>query len=93
MVVEPLDALSVLPETILYRLFRAVNVCSKTVLLAFVPPPFILPSISPVVETIAFLFVVQVLTIVTHAVCVDIDTMALHVVVRPLAKILAAVFP
>ena len=62
-------------------------------LLALVPPPFILPSIGPVVKTIAFLFVVQVLTVVTHSVCVDVNTMSLHVIVRPLAKIFAAVFP
>ena len=62
-------------------------------LLALVPPPFILPSIGPVVKTITFLFVVQVLTVVTHSVCVDVDTMSLHVIVRPLAKIFAAVFP
>ena len=62
-------------------------------LLALVPPPFILPSIGPVVKTIAFLFVVQVLTVVTHSVCVDVDTMSLHVIVRPLAFISRAISP
>lgn len=55
--VEPLHALSVLPQPVLYLAFSVVDVGSKAMLFALVPPSFVLTAISPVVDAKAFFFV------------------------------------
>ena len=56
--VEPLHALAVLPEAVLDALFLLVDVGTKAVLLALVPPPFIPTTVRPEIDTVAFLFIV-----------------------------------
>ena len=93
LLVEPLDTLPVLPEAVLDGLLAGVDVGSESMLLALVPPAFVLASISPVVHTVAFFLVIQVLSVVAHAISVDVDAVAAHVVVGPLTEVLAAVLP
>jgi hypothetical protein len=91
--VEPGDSLAVLPETILYFTLARIFVNTKTVLLAVVPPAFILPAVCPEVKTITCLLVFFVLAFIGHSVSVDIDAHAVHVVVVPVAVVLAAILP
>jgi hypothetical protein len=63
------------------------------VLLALVPPALVLAAICPKVEPIAFLLIVQVLTVVADTICVNVDTEAGHIVVEPLTIELAAILP
>ena len=93
LLVEPLYALSVLPETVLDTLFSAVNVGTESMLLALVPPAFVLAPISPVVHAEALFLIVHILAIVPHTVSVDVDSHALHVVRGPLSEVLATVLP
>ena len=62
-------------------------------LFALVPPALILAPVCPVVYTVAFLFIVQVLAIVPDAIGVNIDSVPAHVVVGPLAVVFAPVSP
>ena len=49
-------------------------------LFALVPPALILSAVGPIVLTIAFFFVVEVLTVVLNAIGVDVMAVPLHVV-------------
>ena len=74
-------------------MFSVVDVVAQAMLLARAPPPFVLSTISPVVQSVTLFLIVQVLTVVSNAICVYVDSMPLHVVVRPLAVVSPAVFP
>jgi len=91
--VEPFNALTVLPEAEFLCLFIAVCVDAKSVLLAMCPPPFILAPIRPVVDSVTIFFVALVLTVVSHAICVDINSVALHIVLAPLPEVLPPILP
>lgn len=91
--VEPFDALACLPQTVFDAVFRCVCVGAQPVLLALVPPTFVLATVGPVVDAVAFLLIVLVLTIIAHAVTVHIDSESMHVVLSPLTVIRSAVVP
>ena len=56
-------------------------------LLTLFPPTAICSAICPFVDTVAFLFVVYELAIVSHFVIVDVETETMHIVLGPLAKV------
>jgi hypothetical protein len=63
------------------------------VLFTLVPPSLLLTPIGPVVHTVTFLLIIQVLPVVPHTVGVNVDSVAGHVVVCPLTEVFAAVLP
>ena len=91
LLIEPFEALSVLPETVLDVSFSYIAVCSKTMLLPFVPPTLVLATISPIVDSIAILLILVMLAIVSYAICINTDTISLHFVVLPVTVVLPTV--
>ena len=56
-----------------------------------VPPAFVFTTISPRVNSVTLLFVVDELSIIPHIVCIYVDAMAMHVILNPLTKVFTAV--
>jgi len=91
--IEPFDALAVLPETKLDFVVSRDDVSTQTMLLALVPISFVAPRISPRVDTKAMLFVIFVLAAVLTAVIPNVDSHAFHIIVKPLTLILSPIKP
>jgi hypothetical protein len=91
--VEPLDALAVLPKPVLNFVVFRNKVGADAVLLAFEPVSLIATSISPGVNAEAMFFVILVLALVHSSVVPQVDAHALHVVFEPLALVPSAVEP
>lgn len=62
-------------------------------MLTLVPPTLITASVCPVINSVTFLLVCEVLTVVAHTIRVNVDAETLHVVLGPLAVVLAAIPP
>ena len=90
---KPANTFAPLPQAVLATLLLSVIVCAHAVLFALVPPPVVFTPICPVINSEAFLFIGEVLAVVTHTVGVDIDSIPLHIVVAPGAVVLAAISP
>ena len=91
--VEPLNALAVLPQAELDLVVFGDDIGAESVLFAFVPVAFIAALISPRVDPKAVLFVIFVLAAVHSSVVPDVNSHALHVIVEPFSLVLAAVKP
>jgi len=90
-VVEPFNALPVLPKAILQLVVFRHYVSTDTMLLAPVPVAFVTAAISPGVDSEAVLLIVFVLALVNTAIVPNIDANALHVVFEPLTLITSTV--
>jgi hypothetical protein len=93
LLIEPLNSLASFPKPIFDAVFRAIGVGAKSMLLALVPPALVLAPIRPVVNTVTFLLIIFVLSIVPDSIRVDIDTETMHVVGTPLTIVGSAIVP
>jgi len=59
---KPFNSLSILPETMLFSVFGSHKINAKSMLLSEVPVALILPTILPLIDTKAMLFVFHVLS-------------------------------
>ena len=91
--IEPLDAFAIFPEAVLYAGFCLVYIYPKAMLLALVPPSFVSSSISPNINTVAFFFIIQIISVISDTIVVYVNSMTLHVVSRPLSIVFAAISP
>lgn len=91
--VEPFDALAVLPQPILDLIVLGNEIGAQAMLLALVPEALVASSIRPSVNSEAVLLIVLVLALIHPAIVPDVDAHALHVVVEPLALVFAAIKP
>ena len=91
--VEPLDALSVLPEAELGFVVAGHDVGPQAVLLALVPVALITSLISPCIDTKAVLLVILVLTAKQSPVRPTLDAHAFHFTVQPFALVFAPIRP
>ena len=91
--VKPFDTLSIFPKTKLDLVVPGDHISSKPVLLTFMPEAFVAACISPRVDTVAVLFIIFVLSAVLTPIIPDINSHAFHVIVEPLALVLAPIEP
>ena len=91
--IEPLDTLAILPQSILYFVVLGHHICAKTMLLAFVPVALVAPLVCPLVNAEAMLLVILVLASILTAIIPNVDSHALHVIVQPLTLVLTAIKP
>mmetsp|Transcript_16812 Transcript_16812/g.21278 ORF Transcript_16812/g.21278 Transcript_16812/m.21278 type:complete len:331 (-) Transcript_16812:150-1142(-) len=91
--IEPFNALAVLPQAILHLVVFGHDVGAEPVLLALVPVALVAALIGPGIDAETMLFVVFVLALVHSTIVPDVNAHALHVVVQPLALILATIEP
>ena len=91
--VEPLNTLTVLPETEFDLVVLWNDVCSDTVLLTLVPVSFIASAVGPGIDAKSVFLIIFILSLVHSSVVPDVDAHALHVVVEPLALVFTAVEP
>jgi len=91
--VEPLNAFTVFPKAILQFVLLWHNVCAKSVLLSLEPVAFVATLVGPCVYSKAMFLIVLILTLIHAPIVPDIDAHSLHVVVKPLALILATIKP
>lgn len=90
-VVEPFNALSVLPKAILQFIVLRDYVSTYAMLLAPVPVAFVTTAISPRVHSESMLLIIFILALVNTAIVPNIYANALHVVFEPLALITSTV--
>ena len=90
-VVEPFNALSVLPKAILQFIVLRDYVSTYAMLLAPVPVALVTAAISPRVHSESMLLIVFVLALVYTAIVPNIYANALHVVFEPLTLITSTV--
>jgi len=93
LLVEPLHALAILPQTILNLALGIIYVGAEAVLLSLVPPALVFAAIGPVVDTKALLLVHEVLPVVAYSIGINVDAVTLHVIRLPLTVVLSTVFP
>lgn len=91
--VEPLNALAVFPQAVLYFIVLGHHVRSQPMLLAFVPVAFVAALISPRVDAEPVLLIILVLTLVHAPVVPNVDAHAFHVIFEPLALVAPSVEP
>ena len=60
-------------------------------LLAVVPPALVDSLVGPIVDSKTIFLVISELTIIAHTIFVDVDPVAIHIVVFPLAVVFAAI--
>ena len=60
---------------------------------SFVPPAFVDSLVGPLVDAKSIFFVIYELTIVSGAVLVNVYTVAIHIVIFPLAVVLLSIAP
>ena len=90
-VVEPFNALTVLPKAILQLIVFRDYICTNTMLLAPIPVAFVTAAISPGVNSETMLLIVFVLALINTAIVPNIDTNALHIVFKPFALITSTI--
>ncbi len=90
-VVEPFNALSVLPKAILQFIVLRDYISTYAMLLAPVPVAFVTTAISPRVHSESMLLIIFVLALVNTTIVPNIYANALHVVFEPLALITSTV--
>lgn len=93
LLIEPLNALAVLPKTELYFFVFGHEIGTDTVLLATVPVSFVAAVVCPRVNTKPMLFVVLILASVNAAIVPNVDAHALHIIFKPLALVATTVQP
>jgi len=92
-VVEPFNALAVLPQTILQLAVFRDHVGTQPMLLAPIPEPFITATVCPRVDPEAMFFIILILALIHAPVVPDVYSQTLHVVVKPFTFIASAVEP
>ena len=90
-VVEPFNALTVLPKAILQFIVLRDYVSTYAMLLAPVPVALVTAAISPRVHSESMLLIIFVLALVNTAIVPNIYANALHVVFEPLTLITSTV--
>jgi len=91
--IEPFDALTIFPQTILHLVVFGDDVGADAVLLSLEPEAFVATLIGPGVDTKAMLFVILVLALILTSVVPNVDAHSFHVVVEPFALVLATIEP
>ena len=83
LLVEPLNALTVLPQPIFNLLLIGKEVSSKSMLLSPVPVTLVAATINPCVNSESVFLIIFVLTLVHSTVTPLIDTVAFHITFKP----------
>ena len=89
--IEPLDALAILPKAVLKFVLLWYNVRSESMLFSLEPVALVAPLISPGINSEAMFLIILILALIHAAVVPDVDAHAFHVIVEPFALVLATI--
>ena len=92
LVVEPLNTLSLFPETAFHRALGN-SVGAQCVLLSASPEAFVAAAVTPGVDAEAVFFVVLVLAFIDPTILPRVDATTVHVIIKPLSLILPSIQP
>jgi hypothetical protein len=62
-------------------------------LFSFEPVSFVQTPIHPSIASESLLFIKEVLTLIPHSIRINVNAIPMHVVIEPLAEVLATIFP
>lgn len=91
--VKPLNALPLLPHTVLGYILDSVCKSTNTVLFTLRPPAVILAGLRPLIKSEAIFLIVLIFSFVSDPTRVEVDSMSVHEALLPRSVVLTAVSP